>query len=470
MVDYKRWKPQQLSGAEYQQHLLGPVSEVVINMERNGVVIDLKILKEIEDNMTELAGEIIDDLADWTPRDINWVSWKQLGEWLHEQGPIGLGLPPSPYCKKGEVDNDKIATDDRALEWIGGNCPEHRAEITKIRKLRQVYRMRRYARDWAASSIKHADGISRLHPTFGLASDNDTRPGARTGRFGVKNPALNQVPSNPAHDPAGIKRGFVAPPGYRLLCIDYSQLEIVIVAHIIRSLFGDGDPLVERVIAGHDIHGPAARFIFGELAGNVDVANAKVEDFKRIPELKALRDLGKVGIYGKNYGKGEKGFAYSTFLPSGEPLGPARSKLLCNGLDAFYPGIPEFQKFIRQFIQKYGYIITLFGRWFPLPDAKSNVVTLRNRAWRQALNYPMQGGGQEIMILALILIFNDKLLNELGLILELVVHDEILALAPEQHADRCLDRMSELMTQCVDMRTPLRVEGKHALSWKLAKG
>jgi DNA polymerase I len=472
-------KPRLLSTNEYQSILLGPAGNVVVQMERTGVVIDTKILGDIVIEMSLLAGELRDELMDWSPREVNWKSWKQLSEWLHnnpDDDIPGLGLKPSPYCKKGEVADDKIATDDRALEWLAGHHPAHRTYLNTIRKLRQVERMQRYAIEWQKQVIHHGDGTTRLHPTFGLASDYDTRAGARTGRFGVKNPALNQVPSNPAHDPAKIKRAFIAPPGYRLICADYSQLEVVINGHIISQKFGSDDPLVKKLLSREDIHGPAARYIFGDLAGDTEVSNASTGDFKdkSKPKLIELRGLGKIGIYGKNYGKGINGFAWSTFLtygPSaGEPLGLEKATLLFNGLDKFYPGIPKYQNFVREWIAKYRYIVTLFGRWYPLPDAISKIFSARQRAWRQALNYPMQGGGQEIMMLALILISEDKLLKELGFVLSLVVHDEILGFAPEKNADRALARVNELMITCVELLCPLRVEGHHAPNWSEAKG
>lgn len=472
VCDFVRQKPRLFNSDEYQKLLLAPAGKVVVQMERTGIPVSLPVLRDIQLRMAVLGGALRDELMDWTPREINWNSWVQLGEWLHEPPPVGLGLDISPYCKKGEVPDDKISTDDRALEWLAGHNPEHRKPIVALRKLRQVERMARYARDWSIQVILHSDGTTRLHPTFGLASDHDTRAGARTGRFGVKNPALNQVPSNPQHDPAGMKEAFVPPPGMRMIVSDYSQLEVVINGHIISTLFGADDPLVKRILSGEDIHGPAARFIFGDLAGNAEVSRAATADFKSKshPELKVLRDLGKVGIYGKNYGKGVQGFAWSTFLPDGEPLGLQRAGLLCEGLDKFYPGIPKYQKYVRDFITRYGYIVTLFGRWYPLPNAKASNQGLRNRAWRQALNYPMQGGGQEIMMLALILISMDPLLRELGFVISLVVHDEIVGWAPEAVADKARIRLDEIMTQCVEMLCPLRSESHEGDNWKEAKG
>lgn len=463
-------EPRLLTPLEYQSRILAPVGEAVIGMERTGCVIDPDILRDIEARMTARATELRLELAQWCPRDINWASWVQLAAWLHNaptDDPPGLGLEESPFCKKGEVADDKVSTDDRALEWLAGQYAEHRAPLAALRQLRQAERMGRYARDWLQKAITHPDGTWRLHPTFGLASDYDTRPGAVTGRFGVKNPPLNQVPRNPAKDPAGMRTAFTAPPGCRLIVVDYSQLEVVILAHLIAVLFGDDDPLVQRVRSGEDIHGPAARFIFGDLAGDESVSSIPLGEFKkRRPDL---RDLGKIGIYGKNYGKSEQGFAWSTFLPDGSPLGLERAHLLSTGLDRFYPGVPRYQGFIRDFIERTAYILTLFGRWQPLPNAKSSQRGLRNRAWRQALNFPMQGGGQEIMALALVAIANDPELRELGYVLSLVVHDEIVGWAPEAAADRALALVHHHMCNAVKLLVPLRAEGHHGINWKEAK-
>jgi DNA polymerase-1 len=473
--------PQHWTAAEYQANLLAPVGLVTNAMERTGVPIDPERLRAIDSDMTAKAGELRQELRQWAGRDINWNSWQQLAHWLHDEpGEGGLGLPPSPYCKKGEVPDDKISTDDRALEWIAGHNPDQRQGIQTLRSLRTHERMGRYASSWLAVGLPHDDGTLRLHPSFGLATDRDNRPGAKTGRFGVKNPALNQVPTRTdaagelgiPKDPAGIRRAFVAPPGKKLIVVDYSQLEVVLLAHCIAKLFGGADDsLVTRVRAGKDIHGPLAQYAFGELANDDEVRRASVElgDFKKVPKLKLLRDLAKAGIYGNNYGKGKKGFATSVFLPDGSPLGDDRAELLVNALRELYPGIVDYQNFIRTFIEKYGYIVSLFNRWMPLPDARAQQRGLRNRAWRQALNYPMQAGGQEVMALALIAIHNHPRLRELGFELILVVHDEILGMCPEEHAEECLHIVEQCMVEAVELLAPLKAEGGIGDNWKDTK-
>lgn len=475
-----RLPPQHWTAAEYHQNLLVPVGIVTNAMERTGVPVDPERLRAIDADMSSKAVELRKDLAQWCGRDINWNSWQQLAHWMHDPpSEGGLGMDPSPYCKKGEVPDDKVSTDDRALEWLAGHNPDQRAGLQTLRSLRTHERMGRYARSWLGVAIPHPDGTHRLHPSFGLGSDRDTRPGAKTGRFGVKNPALNQVPTRTEaagdlgvpKDPARIRTAFVAPPGKKLVVVDYSQLEIVEEAHCIAHLFGPDDSLVKRVAAGKDIHGPLAQYAFGTLANDQEVINASVDlgDFKKVPKLKLLRELGKAGIYGNNYGKGKKGFANSVFMPDGSPLGEARAELLVDGLNGLYPGIRRLQEYIRTFIERHGLIISPFGRWMPLPDARSQQRGLRNRAWRQALNYPMQAGGQEIMALALIAIHNHPRLKEIGYELLMVIHDEILGMVDEEFAAEALEIVEHIMVSVVQLLVPLKAEGASGDNWKDTK-
>lgn len=266
-----------------------------------------------------------------------------------------------------------------------------------------------------------------------------------------------------------MRRAFIAPPGMRLIVVDYSQLEVVILAHLIAVLFGDQDPLVQAVRSNADIHALGARRIFGDLAGDERVANAPIETFKTMPDLALLRDITKTGVYGKNYGKGPKGFASSFFLPDGSPLGEKRAHQLCDGLDQTYPGVPGYQRFVRDFITRYRYIISLFGRWYPLPGAADKKQGIRNKAWRAALNWPMQGGGQEVMALALIQVLACDLLKSLGFVLSLVVHDEIVGWAPEANAGAALALVEQHMVSVVDLLVPLRAKGHHGVNWAVAK-
>lgn len=469
------WTPDQ-----YKERLLQPIGHVTNAMERGGCCVSLPRLNEIASQARGRVDELERDLRGWAGKDVNWGSWQQLAAFLHEDSKEegGLALEPSPYWKKGEVDLEagEVKTDDRALEYLAANNPEHRDSIQKIRALRREQRALNYSEDWLEKAIRHADGTARLHPSFGLGSDHDTRPGAKTGRFAVKNPPLNQVPKAdgsavgefgvPSGSMAMLRSAFVPPPGHRMVVVDYSQLEIVLLAHLIAALFGSDDPLVQMVRAKKDIHGPVARRVFGELAGDAAVASAEIADFKKVPHLKLLRNLAKAGIYGNNYGKRDFSLLY---LPDGSVLGPERSGYLRQGLQDTLPGIFRYQDFIRDWVTDHASIMSLLGRLMWLPGARAKKQGERNRAWRQALNYGMQAGGQETMALALLLIARDVLLKELGFELSLIVHDEICGWAPEGKAEASLARVEEHMVSALELLVPLQAEGHTGESWAAAK-
>ena len=104
-----------------------------------------------------------------------------------------------------------------------------------------------------------------------------------------------------------------------------------------------------------------------------------------------------------------------------------------------------------------------------MPLAKSSKQAFRNRAWRQSLNYPMQSSGQEIMAMALIWIMSDPVLRDLGYVLSLVVHDEIVGWAPDTHADEALRRVEHIMVNAVNLLVPLKAEGKTGKAWSKCK-
>lgn len=450
-------EPRFLGVDDYRRVILRPLEDATNAMERTGAIVDPDKLHEIATRARREEEALLHQLAAWAQRDVNWSSWPQLAAFLHTD-PSGLCLPPSPYWKKGTVEKGEIKTDDRALEYLAGHHEEHRAGLQHLRALRRWQRTANYAEDWIAKAVRHSDGTWRLHPSFGLASDHDNRPGAKTGRFALKNPPINQVPRAGEGPMGSLRAAFVAPPGCRLVVADYSQLEVVILGHLCGLLFGEGE-LLRYLRERLDIHAAVARESFG--------VDAPLAAFKEDPVLKVLRTLAKAIVYGLNYGKTT--FATSVFLPSGEPLGEERARKLTQGVAAQFPEIGRYQGFVRDWITEHESITSLFGRLMKLPMARARKGADRNRAWRQALNYPMQASGQEIMALALVAIFRSPEMRSLGYTLSMPVHDEIVGWAPEDRAEDALALKKQLMCSQVPLLAPLQAEGHTGANWSEAK-
>lgn len=455
---------------------LADLGGVVYSMERRGVPIDLEVCSDIEHRARADAQETrawLDAyLGAYTgrlPWNANWNYPAWLTAVLHGPRPGGLGLRPSPYWGKGRVKAGEMKTDSRALEWLASQHPEHREFLNKIRQFRRQCRMETYAASWRVLAIPHPDGTFRLHPSFGMAGDADTRPGAKTGRFGIKNPPLQQVPRDKKKDPYRLRRAFVAPPGHVLLVADYSQLEVVILAHLCQVLFGEG-LLAGRLEPGQpDLHSATARYVFGEVLGQGEILGVPVGDLKAHPIWGRFRDLIKAIRYGLNYGKGDWGFGNTLFEVdsageiNGPPLGEERAGQMIRALLAFDPEIEQFQEWVREYITRKGMIPSLAGRWAPMPEAKTGDEWVRNRAWRRACNWPMQAGGQEVTAAAMVALYRA------GFAMTLQVHDEIHALVPEDEADQAAESMKHLMETAWPLRAHLKAEPKYGHNWEESK-
>ena len=454
---------------------LARLDGVVYGMEREGVPIDLGVCAEIEGRALADAAETRRRLDAYAGErcgrpesEANWNYAKWLIGLLHSPRPHGLGLAPSPYFAKGRCKPGEVTTDARALEYLASVNPDHRAFLNDVRAYRRQQRMAGYARTWIDLAVRHEDGTHRLHPSFGMGDDADDRPGAKTGRFGIKNPPLQQVPRDKRKDPYRLRRAFVAPPGKLLVVADYSQLEVVILAHLCVVL-GFGSGLADRLAPGApDLHSATARYVFGEVLGQPGILSIPVEDVKASKEWGPFRDQIKAVRYGLNYGKGDYGFGNTLFEVDakgeicGPPLGEERARKLTDALFAFDPEIPAFQAWMKEYAYTHRAAPSLRGRWAPLPGIRGDRWE-RGRAERQAMNWPMQAGGQEITAAAMLRI------AARGLVQTLQVHDEIHVLADEDRAEAVAAEVKDAMEGAFPLRAYLKAEPKAGRNWEECK-
>lgn len=444
-------------------------------MERHGVCIDRDICREIQEHATrdevvtkerldQLAGELCGRVS------TNWNYHGWLSPFLFDTRPTGLGLVPSEFCSKGRVKGDKLTTDGTALDWLASLNDEHRELLNLIRLLRQQHRVANYAAGWLELAVQHSDGSWRLHPSFGLASDTDTRPGAKTGRFGIKNPALQQVPNDPRKDPYRLRRAFIAPPGKLLVVADYSQLEVVILAHLCFRLFG-ATGLRDKLLPGQpDLHSATAKFVFGDTLGTPEVlACTDLGLFKKDPVLKRFRDLVKRIRYGLLYGKGDYGFGSTLFELDadgnivGPPIGAEKAGVFKNALLDMDPEVREFQEWVGSYGRAHEMFPSLEGRWDPGPSINSHDKWIAARKFRQWLNWPMQTGAQEI-ILATMIAADDE-----DIIMSLQVHDELHFMVDPEEVDRVESHIQLIGETTTHLDAPLSFKPHHGLSWDAAK-
>lgn len=453
------------------------VENAVVLMERRGVALDIAYChSRAEIARTEEAAQLVHlreilgglGIPPLPGADLIWSSPKQLVTLFHSPRPLGLDAPPSPVWKKGRVKltAGQRKLDEKALKWVGLRRPDLRPLCRGVVRLRRIRGAVKYFTK--LPGFVGPDG--RLHPVCGPAGDRDEHSGTVTGRLAVKKPELQQMPSDEKKDWLRVRRAFVAEPGNALVVADYRQLEVVILAHIILHLFGD-EQLAEMCRMS-DIHAHNARRVFGEhlsrvLADGRPVAALDLSEFKTHPEAARYRHMIKEIWYGLMYGKGAWGFGASLTDQSGDPIGEERAGVIMNALLDSVPGIRRYQGWVGEFILKHRGIPSLAGRWCDLRrllDERTD--QSEARAWRRALNFPMQAGGADIMGRAMVSVTEDPELAAEGFALILQVHDELILEGPADRAAWAAGKVKALMENAWKLLLPLTVSVEVGPNWE----
>ena len=236
-----------------------------------------------------------------------------------------------------------------------------------------------------------------------------------------------------------IRRAFVPEDGHLLLSVDYSQIELRVMAHL------SEDPiLVEVFRMDEDVHAATAARIFGK-----DVASLDVRD----------RSVAKMVNYGLAYGMGAAGLAERLNIPVPE----ARDIM-----DAYFEqfgGVHEFLDGVVTQAYADGFTTTMFGRRRYLPELGSGNPRVRSIGERQALNAPIQGSAADIMKLAMINV--DRALHDEGLATRMIltVHDELVFEVPAAERDEAAKLVEREMSSVCEMKVPLGVDVSFGATW-----
>lgn len=396
-------------------NLWGPLQPVLFGMERHGFCVDLQHLGAAaclaRADLLQASAALQSLVPELNPR-----SSDQIKEWLKREG-----VPPSPVTKKGPAFGDQESTDQAALEYLADHYPQVKDALRLILRIRKIHSGIKYCEKLRDHALQGPDGAWRVHCSITRA--------AATGRLAAARPELHQIPKDVRKDLYGVRRGFVASPGHRLVVVDQSQLEMRILADYLSRLFQDSSLVAD--LAAQDCHSANALRVFGPLRGYL--RGVLADQVKTHPDarVRQCRDDIKAVIYGMNYGKGDWGLGGTLRDEHGEPVGRKVARKVMDGVFGLYPSLRRYHGWVGAELRKTGGIHTLLGRFRPLAGAKSG----SKRAWRQGVNTPMQGGGADIMDLVVLAMSRDKDLDRLGYRMIVPVHDEVVGEAPEAHAE-----------------------------------
>lgn len=397
-----------------------PLIPVLARMEEIGIKIDLDYLAEIGRDLEKRISELETECYELAGERINLGSPTQLRVLLYEK----LGLKTTRRTKTG------LSTDARALQQLVG---QHEF-VPKLLAYRELAKLKNTYIDALPPLVDPDDG--RVHTTYDQTV-------AATGRLSSTDPNLMNIPIRTDLGKQ-IRRAFIPEQGNLLLSVDYSQIELRVMAHL------SEDPILLEVFKNdEDVHTATAMRIFG-----ID---------KRALTTKH-RSTAKMVNYGLAYGMGAPGLAERLNIEV-----PEAQSIMDTYFEQF-GGVADFLDDIVHQAHTDGFTTTMFGRRRYLPELGSGNPRVRAIGERQALNAPIQGSAADIMKLAMINV--DKALESQGLETQMIltVHDELVFEVPEAEKEAAKKLVEHEMTAVCEMKVPLEVDSSFGKDWAEAKG
>ena len=395
-----------------------PLALVLSEMERRGIKLDAGALGDLSREMAEEIAELQSGIYTDAGHEFNVNSPKQLGDVLFKE----LGLRAERKTRSGN-----FSTASGVLEELVDDNPivGRVLEYRELSKLKSTY----------------IDTLPDLaHPTTGRLHTTFNQAGTATGRLSSANPNLQNIPIRTARG-REIRRAFVAErSGWTLLAIDYSQIDLRVLAHI-----SEDAAMCQAFANGHDIHAATAASLHAVALDEV------TEDMRR---------LAKTTNFGIVYGISAQGLASRTEFSRRE------AAKFIETYFATYPGVKGYMDSTIAQAHERGYVETLFQRRRYLPELHSRAFHERAAAERMAINMPIQGTTADIMKVAMVKL--DRAIRAEGFAARMLlqVHDDLLFELPAEELDDFAGAARELMTKAVPLHVPLAVDAKAGPNWR----
>lgn len=396
-----------------------PAMAVLYTMERNGVLLDNRLLAELSAEFGAKMMAIEARAHEQAGQPFNLSSPKQTQEVLFDK----QGLKPVKKTPTGAPSTDEESLAELALDHP---LPQLILDYRGLAKLKSTYT------DKLPGMVNRSTG--RVHTSYGQAT-------AVTGRLASSDPNLQNIPIRTAEG-RRIREAFIAPPGAHIVSADYSQIELRIMAHISKD-----ESLLKAFAAGEDIHRATAAEIFG-----VDLEAVDNEQ----------RRYAKVINFGLIYGMSAFGLARQLNLER------AAAQQYMDRYFQRYPGVAEYMRVTREQAHARGYVETVFGRRLWLPEIRSSNGNRRQAAERAAINAPMQGTAADLIKMAMIAVQNWLVAAKLDSKMIMQVHDELVLEVPDAELAQVKSELARLMTGVAQLAVPLLVEVGVGPNWDQA--
>jgi DNA polymerase I len=395
--------------------LEGPLIQVLMDMERIGVLVDDQFLKKLSQDYDQRLKAMEGEIYQQAGREFNIKSPKQLGTVLFDE----LQLPVIRKTKTGHSTDVEVLTELRSHHEIAAHVLEYRS----LSKLQSTY----------------VEALPQLiHPQTGRIHTSFNQTIAATGRLSSSTPNLQNIPIR-TEEGKRIREAFIAEPGFTLLSVDYSQIELRLLAHI------SEDPLlVQAFHENEDIHRQTAAKIFG-------IPSQDVTD--------AMRSTGKTINFGVVYGQTAHGLSQQLGISMGE------AGDYINRFYERFEGVKKCKETILAEVHKTQRAKTLMGRRRNFPDINSRNMNIRNLAERMAFNTIFQGSAADLIKKAMIAIARQFQQNSLKSRMILQVHDELVFEVFEDEKTQVEKMVVDRMENVMSLKVPIRADVGWGSNW-----
>ena len=405
-----------------------PLAPILAEMEYNGIVCDKEELKRQSVVISELVDTREKEIHEIVGYPCNIDSPRQLAQVLFEE----LGFKPVKRTRGGKVSTDVTVLDALSLrEDINDpktSVPRLIIEYRQFRKLQSTY----------LAQLQNAvdPKTQRIHTHLYQLT-------TATGRLKSDHPNLQNIPVR-TEIGRQLRRAFRAPERYKLICADYSQIELRILAH-----FSEDESLIETFTQDLDIHTAVASQVFEVPATSV---------------TRELRDKAKTINFGIIYGVSPTGLS--------RRIKGMRVKEAAALIDDYKTRFPGIDRFLQQCVQQasdHGYVSTLTGRRRAIPEIYATHRSRRSLGERLAINTVVQGSAADLMKAAMVHVQHRIDKDKLPLKMLLQIHDELVLETPEALAAEHAAIVCEEMEKAMSLRVPLRTEAGIGDNWMIAK-
>ena len=396
-----------------------PLVDVLLKLEQNGVLIDQTMLKKQGVEVDHQLGEIEASVFQQAGEEFNLSSPKQIQSILYDK----LQMPVLRKTPKGQPSTAEDVLEELAINY---DIPRLLLEHRSLNKLKTTY----------IDKLPHEidANTGRVHTSYQQAV-------AATGRLSSTSPNLQNIPIRTAQG-RRIREAFIAPPGARILALDYSQIELRIMAHLSAD-----ESLLKAFEAGLDVHRATAAEVFDsslEAVTDEQRRSAKAINFGLIYGMSAF-GLGKQ----LNIGRNEAQRYVDTYFQR-------------------YPGVRRYMDETKALARDQGYVETVYGRRLYLPDINARNAVQRQYAERTAINAPMQGTAADIIKRAMIAVHRWLIEDGDRTKMIMQVHDELVFEVDEADVERAKQEIGQLMTNAADISVALEVDAGVGFNWNEA--